>query len=73
MTVKNIIDFRGGYSNSVPSELMEDNELSAAENCVWENGVTKRNGISTYSTTDLSAMVGLKGNLQPCMGGAKLP
>ena len=64
MTVKNIIDFRGGYSNSVPSELMEDNELSAAENCVWENGITKRNGISTYSTTDLSAMVGLKGMIR---------
>lgn len=64
MAVKQIVDFRGGYSLDVPHELMADNELSKAENCTWENGVVKRNGISVYDATDLSSMVGMKGAIR---------
>jgi len=48
----------------IPSELMKDNELLKAENCWWDNGITKRGGISTYSTTDFTAMVGFKGSIR---------
>jgi hypothetical protein len=64
LAIKNIIDFRGGYANSLPQELMEENMLSKAENCTWKNGVVKRNGISIYDATDLSAMAGLKGMIR---------
>ncbi len=64
MGVINVVDMRGGYCLDVPPELMEENEASLAENCNWRNGIKKRNGIITYSTTDLSGFTGLKGAIR---------
>jgi hypothetical protein len=64
MAIKSLVDFRGGYALDIPSELMADNELLLAENCNWRNGLVKRNGILTYSTTDFSSMVGIKGGIR---------
>lgn len=62
--IKDLIDFRGGYCTDVLNELMAENELFLAENCQWNNGLVKRNGISKYSTTDLSSFTGCKGGVR---------
>jgi len=64
VAIKNLIDFRGGYATSLTSELMRDNELLTAENCNWRDGLVKRNGLTIYDATDLSAMVGMKGGIR---------
>lgn len=61
MSIVAIKDFQGGYFTDISSELLNNNELLKAENCYCQDGIIKRNGISTYSTTDLSSFTGLKG------------
>lgn len=70
MKTTDLIDFRGGFFDSVPSELLKDNELLTAENCVWRNGITKRNGIDRYSTSDWSGFTGCKGGIRAYLNGA---
>ena len=48
----------------MPSELMKDNELLKAENCHWRDGLVKRNGIDSYSTSDWSGFDGIKGAIR---------
>lgn len=64
MAIINLKDFSGGYFTDTPNELMKDNELLIAENCEWNNAMVKRNGISTYSTGDLSGFTGCKGGIR---------
>lgn len=70
LRVVNLIDFRGGYFTDMPSELMKDNELLKAENCHWREGLVKRNGVDTYSTSDWSGFEGIKGAIRVYINGA---
>ena len=70
MKLINLTDFRGGYFTDTPSELMRENELLMAENCQWKDGIVKRNGITTYSTSDWSGFTGLKGMVRAYINGA---
>lgn len=70
MRVVNLMDFRGGYHTDTPSELMKDNELLKAENCTWKNGLKKRKGIDTYSTSDWSTFDGIKGGIRAWINNA---
>ena len=54
----NITDFRGGYFTNVPSALLRNNEMLQAENCHWNEGLEKRNGIGLYASVTGSAVVG---------------
>ena len=48
-------DFRGGYAIDLPPEKMEDSMLKTAENLFWKDGLQKRQGVSTYSSTNISS------------------
>ena len=54
-SIFNFGDFRGGYATNIPSELMQDNELLQAENCYWNGGLLKREGIREYASLTGSA------------------
>jgi hypothetical protein len=64
MPVQNQVDFRGGYSTDVPSEMLAENEILIAQNCKWSNGLTKRNGINYYNDPDFTAYSGLNGGIR---------
>ncbi|KKK92698.1 hypothetical protein LCGC14_2700320, partial [marine sediment metagenome] len=49
-SIFNIKDFRGGYATSLTPELMADNEMLQANNCLWRGGLKKRGGISRYAS-----------------------
>jgi hypothetical protein len=59
-SIFNFNDWRGGYATNIPDELMQNNELRQAENCYWNNGLVKRQGISKYASLTGSA----KGSLR---------
>jgi len=50
-------DFRGGYAVDLPPEKMEPSMVKTAQNLFWKNGLQKRQGVSTYSTTDISSYI----------------
>ena len=51
-------DFRGGFFSSVPDYLLKANELIAAVNCEWDNGLRKRKGRNNLVTVTGSAALG---------------
>ena len=59
--VYHFTDFRGGYATNLPPEKMEDTMLKTAQNVYWRDGLQKRQGISDYSTTDISAFSKIQG------------
>jgi hypothetical protein len=68
--IKDILNFQGGYHTDTLNELMKDNELRVAENCQWRNGLQKRNGLTKYSTTNLSAFTGMRGGIRVYINSA---
>ncbi len=65
----NLIDFRGGYFTDTPNQLLKDNELHKAENCQWRGELTKRNGVSKYSSTDWSGFSACRGFIRVRING----
>jgi len=54
------VDFRGGYCTDVPDHLMAQNELLAAVNVEWDNGLQKRKGTARYAAITASSILGYK-------------
>ena len=65
-----LLDFRGGYATDIPNHLMGDNELHVATNCHWRSLLTKRNGITKYSTSDWSGFTGCRGAIRAKINSA---
>ena len=67
-SVKDLVDFRGGFFTDVPSPLLSAADLLTADDVHWRNGVTKRRGIRKYSTTAFASGTVLRGGIRTYQG-----